>query len=268
MGKRLKFTEDQLLDAVVRYSKVHRGKIKATELAEWSRANIPELMEVRDYHFTRPVNVKDEKTSKMCHKMRACAIRINEINQTRSVVVRINSNMLLKSSNPFDFLKYSEADQKKLIIDTRTTFSELEQRNIKLERENATYRKINAECLDGLKRMELMQKEIERNIGLLEKRLNYIMRVTDEEKRRKILEDIGIRDGEINLETYMKNIKNKSSEIFNINKELSAYYQYESDSIEGLAALGSISSDTKKDKKQETRDLILNGLFGNDQFED
>lgn len=55
MARTQKFPEDLLLEAVVKYAEVEKGKIKATELAAWSALNIKGLEGVRDYHFMRPV---------------------------------------------------------------------------------------------------------------------------------------------------------------------------------------------------------------------
>lgn len=52
MAKTQKYSEDQLLEAVVKFSEIEKKKIKATELAKWCRDNIEGLEEVRDYHFT------------------------------------------------------------------------------------------------------------------------------------------------------------------------------------------------------------------------
>ena len=62
MPKHQKYSEELLLEAVVKFSEIEKNKIKATELAEWCRNNMEGLEEVRDYHFMRSVTVKDEKT--------------------------------------------------------------------------------------------------------------------------------------------------------------------------------------------------------------
>ena len=67
MARTQKFPEDLLLEAVVKYAEVEKGKIKATELAAWAASNIKGLEGVRDYHFMRPVRNKDSKHGK-CQK--------------------------------------------------------------------------------------------------------------------------------------------------------------------------------------------------------
>ena len=65
MAKTQKYSEDKLLEAVVKFSEIEKKKIKATELAKWCRNNVEGLEEVRDYHFTRPIKSKDEKSGKI-----------------------------------------------------------------------------------------------------------------------------------------------------------------------------------------------------------
>lgn len=65
MAKTQKYSEDRLLEAVVKFAEIEKRKIKATELARWCRSNMEGLEEVRDYHFTRPIKEKDIKTGKM-----------------------------------------------------------------------------------------------------------------------------------------------------------------------------------------------------------
>ena len=47
MARTQKFPEDLLLEAVVKYAEVEKGKIKATELAAWAALNIKGLAQVQ-----------------------------------------------------------------------------------------------------------------------------------------------------------------------------------------------------------------------------
>ena len=89
MAKTQKYSEDKLLEAVVKFSEIEKKKIKATELAKWCRDNIEGLEEVRDYHFTRSVKEKDERTGKMVERPKRCTLKIEEINKSRSLIVSI-----------------------------------------------------------------------------------------------------------------------------------------------------------------------------------
>lgn len=85
MARTQKFPEDLLLEAVVKYAEVEKGKIKATELAAWAALNIKGLEGVRDYHFMRPVRNKDSKTGKQTAGKKNCTLRMEEINRARSL---------------------------------------------------------------------------------------------------------------------------------------------------------------------------------------
>lgn len=136
MAKTQKYSEDQLLEAVVKFSEIEKKKIKATELARWCRDNIEGLEEVRDYHFTRPIKEKDEKTGKMVERPKRCTLKIEEINKSRSLIVSINTNLLLRASNIDTFMEQPDAAKRKMIVETRETVDKLLTHNGNITREN------------------------------------------------------------------------------------------------------------------------------------
>lgn len=113
MAKTQKYSEDKLLEAVVKFSEIEKKKIKATELAKWCRDNIEGLEEVRDYHFTRSVKEKDERTGKMVERPKRCTLKIEEINKSRSLIVSINKNLLLQASNIDIFMEQPDSAKEK-----------------------------------------------------------------------------------------------------------------------------------------------------------
>lgn len=136
MAKTQKYSEDQLLEAVIKFSEIEKKKIKATELADWCRRNIEGLEEVRDYHFTRSIKEKDEKTGKMIDRPKLCTLKIEEINKSRSLTVSINTNLLLRASNIDTFMEQPDAAKRKMIVETRETVDKLLTRNGNITREN------------------------------------------------------------------------------------------------------------------------------------
>lgn len=223
MARTQKFSEEILLTAVVKYSEICKGKIKATQLAEWSRNNIEGLAEVRDYHFTRPVKEYDVKTGKIKKRSKLCTIKINEINKNRSVATSINTNILLSASNCRAMFELPQIEQEKLIIDTRQVVSKLFEKSRNLQRENAVIQQINREQTAIIKELENKIKDIQKKQRQLEKKVNYIMRVTDEEMRLKMLKNMGISDGVVDLNVYKKKIEEELEDIFNIKKSLARY---------------------------------------------
>ena len=104
MARTQKYTEELLLEAVVKYAETERGKIKATELAEWAGANITGLEGVRDYHFMRPVREKDPQTGAVTMRRKPCTVRMDEINRARNLTAQISRNALLKASTIEEFM--------------------------------------------------------------------------------------------------------------------------------------------------------------------
>lgn len=227
MARTQKFNEDILLTAVVKYSEICKGKIKATELAEWSRNNIEGLAEVRDYHFTRPVKEHDVKTGKIKKRLKLCTIKINEINKNRSVATSINTNILLSASNCRAMFELPQIEQEKLIVDTRQVVSKLFEKSRNLQRENAVIQQVNREQVAIIRELENRIKDIEKKQNQLEKKINYILRITDEEMRLKMLENMGIADGIVDLNVYKKKIEEDLEEVFNIKKVLTRYLREE-----------------------------------------
>ena len=136
MAKTQKYSEDQLLEAVIKYSEIEKKKIKATELAEWSRRNIEGLEEVRDYHFTRSIRERDANTGKIIDRPKLCTLKINEINKARDITKSVDTNLLLRATNMDTFFQQSDSAQRKIVVETRKIFDEIIHRNILLAREN------------------------------------------------------------------------------------------------------------------------------------
>ena len=59
MGKTQKYTDDQLLEAVIRYAEHYKGKIMLSKLAEWTAKNMEGMEEIKSYMFSRAGVVTD-----------------------------------------------------------------------------------------------------------------------------------------------------------------------------------------------------------------
>lgn len=220
MGKSQKYSEDQLLEGVVRYSEFYKKKIKATELAKWCRENLDGLGEVRDYHFTRSVKVRDVKTDKMVERQKLCTQRIEEINKSRSLKVSINSNLILKASNIDVVFEQSQSVQRKLIIEAREMFDTLLSKNYHLERENEVLRSINKNQKISIEEVSVKMSYIQNSLQSLTKQVNYLMKKVDLENRKNALKKMGVEDGTIDLNTYTDSLQETFDEVMNINKIL------------------------------------------------
>ena len=217
MAKTQKYSENQLLEAVVKYSEIEKKKIKATELAKWCRSNIEGLEEVRDYHFTRPMKVRDDKTRKMVEQKKLCTQKIEEINKSRSLTVGINTNLLLRASNIDAFMEQSDAIKRKMIAETREIVDKLITRNRYLERENESLRAENQSMKSAISNITNKLGALRKEQDRLIRQVNYLMKITDEAKRKEMLAKMGISECSIDLDTYMKSLQQKLSEVMEIN---------------------------------------------------
>lgn len=223
MAKTQKYSEDQLLEAVIKFSEIEKKKIKATELADWCRRNIEGLEEVRDYHFTRSIKEKDEKTGKMIERPKLCTLKIEEINKSRSLTVSINTNLLLRASNIDTFMEQPDAAKRKMIVETKETVDKLLIRNGNITRENEVLRAENksmkSDILIITDKIDALQKAQNKLI----KQVSYLMKATDEAARKEILAQMGIEDESVDLNIYTESLQQDLSVVMNINNTLKAY---------------------------------------------
>lgn len=249
MAKTQKYSEDKLLEAVVKFSEIEKKKIKATELAKWCRDNIEGLEEVRDYHFTRSVKEKDERTGKMVERPKRCTLKIEEINKSRSLIVSINKNLLLQASNIDIFMGQPDSAKRKMIVETRETVDKLLMRNRNITREKEVLKTENqamkAEILKISEKVDNFQKAQDKLI----RQIKYLMKATDEAARKEIVAQMGISDDSVDLDTYMNSLNQELSQIVDINRILRKYLD-ESDS----------NIDSKGDKADNLINDIMSGL--------
>ncbi len=248
MAKTQKYSEDQLLEAVVKFSELEKRKIKATELAKWCRENIEGLEEVRDYHFIRPVKEKDEKTGKAVYRSKLCTQKMEEINKARSLTASINTNLLLRASNIDTFMEQSDSAKRKMIVETRETVDKLLTRNEYILRENEALKTENQTMKTDISiitdKIKVLQKAQDRLI----RQVTYLMKATDEATRKEILSQMGVEDGSVDLNTYKDGLQQELSEIMDINKTLRKYL------------LGAKDKPITEEKQSNFVDDIMSGL--------
>jgi len=247
MAKTQKYSEDQLLEAVVKFSEIEKKKIKATELAKWCRDNVEGLEEVRDYHFTRSIKEKDEKTGKMIERPKFCKIRMEEINKSRSLTVSINTNLLLRASNIDTFMEQPDSTKRKMIVETRETVDRLLVRNGSITRENEALKSENKSMKSDILKMTDKIAALQKAQDKLIKQVTYLMKVTDDTARKEILSQMGIKDGSVDLNTYIDSLQQKLSEIVDINKTLTKY-------------LATVDNDGGNDNTTNICNKIMSGL--------
>ena len=217
MAKKPNHTEEQLLEAVVRYAELHRGKIEATKLAAWASENIEGLEGVEARHFIRPGSKTNTKTGKAEKYEKLCALKIKELNAARSTVTQMNTNILLKSASVDKFLTLPLHEQRKVILDTRAQVDQLIAENASLRAENraalANSQAVSEQAEDLSQRLDALKADHDKLRTLLEQAMERF----DEDERRAILESIGVQDGYFNLNTYADSLQMQIDEAESVN---------------------------------------------------
>lgn len=213
MAKTPKFPDEKLLEAVVRYADLHRGKIEATKLARWASENVDGLQGVEDRHFTRPEVKKDPKTGKTVKSIKLCTAKINELNAARSIASAVSSNVLLKSANVDKFLSLPPQEQRRLILETRNQVDKLIAENIALRAENKA---VSAKTQAVSTKMESFENKL-KDLRAEQRKLIVLvaraMDVFDEKERKRMLASIGICDGMFDLDTYADSLTQRVNEL-------------------------------------------------------
>lgn len=218
MAKTPKFPDDKLLEAVAKYADLHRGKIVATELAQWASENINGLQGVEARHFMRPEEKKDPKTGKIVRNIKLCTAKINELNAVRSTATAMNTNILLKSANVDKLFSLPVQEQRRLILETRKQVDQLIAENISLRTENKA---VAAKSQAVSARMDAVGKDLEKLKKDHEKLLILTTRAMDtfdERKRKEMLASIGVCDGTFDLDTYVDSLTQHVNEVTSLNE--------------------------------------------------
>lgn len=225
MARTAKYSDDLLLDAVVQYADCFKGKIKATELAEWARNNVVGLEEVSDYNFTRPI--KNVKTGKL--EKKRCTKRIEDLNVSRDTRKRENRNILLSTVNADKFFSLSEREQRACVAQAREIVAEYRSTNIYLRRQNDYLNRLHLDDVEQFRELEAKIKDITARQSFLEKKVSALTKQTTEEQLRSKLAEIGITDGNFDLIKYNDSLSLDVSEMLNIDKTIR---KYEKESID------------------------------------
>lgn len=227
MARTQKYTEELLLEAVVKYAETGTGKIKATELAGWARENIRGLEDVRDYHFMRPVKERDPATGKLSLNQKKCTARIDEINRARSLTVSVSRNALLKASTIEEFMSQPDFVQRRQIVETRETVDRLLVKNESLRRTSDAVRAENHSLREKISLLDTRLEDLQKKQDRLMKQVAYLMRTTDEAARKTALEEMGVEDGKVDLDVYTRSLKLEVGKAMDLRKILSRYLQEE-----------------------------------------
>ena len=251
MARTQKFPEDLLLEAVVKYAEAEKGKIKATELAAWAALNIRGLEGVRDYHFMRPVREIDSRTGKQTLIKKSCTLRMEEINRARSLSESVKRNTLLKASTIEAFMDQPDYIKRRQIADTRETVDRILAKNSALNRKNDSLHATNRQLMTAVEDLSKKVETLSRTQTILSRKVFFLMKETDEASRRAILADMGIKDQEIDLDTYTQSLSLEISDVMDITRVVTRH----------VATYGSIPDETEDGQSNTSlSDSVIAGL--------
>ncbi len=229
MAKTQKYSEDKLLEAVIRYADTFKGKIQATKLAKWASANIDGLEGVRDYHFMRPVIEKDPKTGNNITRAKICTERIEELNLARSTETAVNINPLLKSSNIDMFFTLPKHEQRQLIIDTRAQVDKLLLENKLARKENAVVGQRVKEQSSQIDELSNLLLSVSKKQDALLSAVSRALKSLDESQRRAVLAEIGVSNEGLDLNAYTDSLTLDVKKAFSINHAIKGNISANSD---------------------------------------
>ena len=238
MARTQKYTEELLLEAVVKYAEAESGKIKATELAAWAAVNISGLEGVRDYHFMRPVRERNLQTGVVMVRHKLCTVRMEEINRARSLTSQISRNTLLKA-------------QRRQIAETRETVGRLAAKNESLSRANEALRAENKSFRKGMEQLTEDIRRLQDTQGRLTKQVMYLMKAADEKSRKEALADMGLSDRSVDLDVYTRSLEQEIGSVMDLRKVLGKFLLEEAN-----PAMPGAESDGSKTLAEE----VLSGI--------
>ena len=251
MARTQKYTEELLLEAVVKYAEAESGKIKATELAAWAAVNISGLEGVRDYHFMRPVRERNLQTGVVMVRHKLCTVRMEEINRARSLTSQISRNTLLKASAIEDFMKQPGFVQRRQIAETRETVGRLAAKNESLSRANEALRAENKSFRKGMEQLTEDIRRLQDTQGRLTKQVMYLMKAADEKSRKEALADMGLSDRSVDLDVYTRSLEQEIVSVMDLRKVLGKFLLEEAN-----PAVPGAESDSDKTMAEE----VLSGI--------
>lgn len=243
MAQKKIYTDEQLMDAVIRYSESFPGKIMISQLVKWTSENMPEMEGIQPHHFRRK-NKRTDKAGRTVLVNNEAFERINQINTMRSATKAVKSNLLMQSADPDAFFRLPKSLQRKEILEMRGSVEQiisdntlLSERNKILTAENRELACQNAELGKSLEKIRDAQRAIDR-------KLSTIIKAVDEEKRVEVLREmgvLGIEDGGFDLERYVNSLHEEITDAFSIKDAVKAFKKLSSKGSEKEDLLGKIT---------------------------
>ena len=220
MAQKEKYTEEQLMDAVVKYSETVSGKIKITELAKWAADNVPGLEGIQAHNFRGKRKVINKRTGKQEQVQLQAFERIQSINEMRMGTEAMRSTELLHSSDPDKFLYLPRPIQRRQILDAREFIEKLIDKDRALTKQNNVLMEENIRLKDDNIKLQDRFDQIQERQGMIEKKLSQMIRVMDEQMQAETLQSLGVMNDGVDLEAHVKSLRQDTEDVFSISKSI------------------------------------------------
>ena len=210
MAKTQRYTDDQLISAILEYAQTTTQKIVITDLVKWVADNVPGLEGVDEHSFRAKITTVDKKTGKKSRVYRAPYFKIKQINDMRNITRAIKKDALLYSSDPEAFFAEPRSEQRKQILETRAKVDQLAKDCTNLESENGVLRVENAALRQTLRQQ--VDEHHERLLRIQQKQEtieNTVMILCNDTSNKVIdeaLERTGIMGNGIDLNNWIKSL--------------------------------------------------------------
>lgn len=204
MARHAKYNEDLLLEAVVKYAGIHEGKIKPVEVAKWANDNIEGLEGVKYYDFTRKIIVN--KNGKKEEQDKLCKMKIDELNNERSVIFNIKQNQFLMSTDIENVLNLPKNKLTKQIIEAREMYISLIRKNKNSAKRIDHLLEENKQLKELIDKLEGQIDEIKKEQEDVKNKIKYIREAADEKFIRAKLKEVGLTDGYFDIDTLVDSL--------------------------------------------------------------
>ena len=253
MAQKARFSDDQLMDAVIRYSEAFHGKIKVSELARWASENISGMEGVQAHNFRAKRKTYNSRTGKPEERELEAFIRIQELNRIRAGTGPAGQNVFLHASDPDAYLRLPKAEQRRQILEARSFVETTNSKNRSILRENAAIRAENERVKEENCRQNRLLAEIQKKQEALDRQLRMVIQEIDANEKTDILCSLGVMDGGFDLVAYQASLRQDIRDAFSISDEIKKFVKRHPEENEECTTQGN-------DVRQSQIDSIIGGL--------
>lgn len=231
MAQKEKYTDDQLMDAVVRYSEACPGKIKVSELARWAAKNIPGMEGLQAHNFRTKRRTYNPRTGKPEERNLEAFDRIQELNRIREGTAHAGQNVFLHASDPDAYLRLPNGERRRQILEARKFIEQTISSDRDILRESELVQAENERLKEENAHLGGLLAKIQKEQDVLDRHLRMVIREIDEAKRSGVLRSMGVMDDGFDLVAYQAGLHQDIGDAFSVSAAIKSFTKrhYEDD---------------------------------------